>query len=60
MYRGLSMAVFGTSHGALQFMAYEKMKNYFLARNAKNSTSSDRVPEMVTYSVFFFFFFCSL
>lgn len=27
-YRGLLPSLFGVSHGALQFMAYEKMKNY--------------------------------
>ena len=35
-YRGLTPALFGVSHGALQFMAYDKLKNY---RRQRSPTS---------------------
>ncbi len=35
LYRGTSLALVGVSNGALQFMAYEKMKNWAFERKRR-------------------------
>jgi solute carrier family 25 folate transporter 32 len=35
LYRGTSLALFGVSNGALQFMGYEKMKNWAFERKRR-------------------------
>jgi solute carrier family 25 folate transporter 32 len=35
LYRGTSLALFGVTNGALQFMAYEKMKNWAFERKRR-------------------------
>lgn len=44
-YRGLLPALFGVGHGALQFMAYEKMKNYRSQMTATRASGSDAADE---------------
>jgi len=36
LYRGTSLAIFGVSNGALQFMAYEKMKEWGFSQKRKS------------------------
>ena len=33
LYKGFVPGIFGVSHGALQFMAYEELKKYYIAKN---------------------------
>lgn len=35
LYRGTSLALFGVSNGALQFMVYEEMKRWGFARKRR-------------------------
>lgn len=35
LYRGTSLALFGVSNGALQFMCYEELKRWGFARKRK-------------------------
>lgn len=37
LYRGTSLALFGVTNGALQFMAYEEMKKWGFARLRKRA-----------------------
>lgn len=37
LYRGTSLALFGVSNGALQFMAYEEMKKWGFGRMKKRA-----------------------
>ncbi|KAG8851503.1 hypothetical protein FRB96_009176 [Tulasnella sp. 330] len=42
LYRGTTLALFGVSNGALQFMAYEKMKQWGFARLKKREIAAGR------------------
>ena len=47
-YRGLVPSLFGVSHGALQFMAYEQLKRYRLASIAGNTEHLSNIDYTVT------------
>ena len=47
LYRGLIPGLFGVSHGAFQFMAYEQLKNFH--RNYHPSDQSSLKPSTVEY-----------
>ncbi|GFF26996.1 mitochondrial folate transporter/carrier [Aspergillus udagawae] len=47
-YRGLLPALFGVSHGALQFMAYEKLKVYRTRMSSTSRTSGDSIGSGAT------------
>jgi solute carrier family 25 folate transporter 32 len=42
LWKGSSLALFGVSNGAIQFMAYEKMKDYAFARKRSAYTMSGK------------------
>jgi len=42
LYRGTSLALVGVSNGALQFMAYEKMKNWAFERKRRRFSKLGR------------------
>lgn len=44
-YRGVVPSLFGVSHGALQFMAYEKLKNY------RSGTTTREQRELSTFDL---------
>lgn len=53
LYRGFGAGLLGTSHGAFQFLFYEKMKNSFKERSASSyllmSSSSKILASLITY-----------
>ena len=46
-YRGLVPSMFGVSHGAFQFMAYEQMKNYRAAHFAKGHNEINNLDYLI-------------
>lgn len=42
LFRGTSLALFGVSNGAIQFVAYEKMKEWGFERKKKHFQKTDR------------------
>ena len=42
LYKGLIPSLFGTLHGSLQFVAYERMKQFFAPPDGKPVCSSGR------------------
>ncbi|KAH9843779.1 mitochondrial carrier domain-containing protein [Rhodofomes roseus] len=58
LYRGTSLALFGVSNGAMQFMAYEKMKEWGferkrkqLAKDGKEYTPADDKLSNTSYTI---------
>ncbi|KAF7493721.1 Mitochondrial folate transporter/carrier [Sarcoptes scabiei] len=49
LYRGFVPGVFGVSHGALQFMAYEEMKKYYYQPYFTCAVSSKLFAVLITY-----------
>jgi solute carrier family 25 folate transporter 32 len=43
LWRGTSLALFGVSNGAIQFMAYEEMKNWGFERKRKQFAKKSRI-----------------
>jgi solute carrier family 25 (mitochondrial folate transporter), member 32 len=73
LYRGTSLALVGVGNGALQFVAYEKMKNWAFERKRRRftklgrewTTDDDKLVRSVPFNVSFlivthssFFFVC--
>jgi solute carrier family 25 folate transporter 32 len=58
LYRGTSLALFGVTNGALQFMAYEKMKNWAFERKRRRvgnlgrawTTDDDKLVRHLSFS----------
>jgi solute carrier family 25 (mitochondrial folate transporter), member 32 len=46
LFRGTSLALFGVSNGAIQFMAYEKMKNFAFAQQKKRLQAEGKGDEI--------------
>ena len=64
LFRGTSLALFGVSNGAIQFVVYEKMKAWGFERRRRQHERSGTPYDMNTdklvspLRVGFFFFFC--
>ena len=43
LYKGLVPALFGVSHGALQFMAYEEMKSWWSENSIASAPQTDKL-----------------
>lgn len=50
LYRGIVPALFLTSHGAIQFMAYEKMKQYMGDLQNVSKSGTDGLVRLCLYA----------